>query len=156
MPAILVGVESHGGWKYNHFYDIPVDEDEGGYPIYGTMPPDQAALLSNAQLQANSFFGSFYDDDLYGPNGSSLASNSYVRAKILAEAVPATSRATGRNEVDEFFTANIDLMSFKTGWPSIRVGENSEGPWFHSDFKNVAYPYVHSFFDDMVLKGGLK
>ncbi len=156
MPAILVGVDSQGGWKYNSFYDVQVDEDTDGGLVYGTMPPDQATLLSDDQLQANSFFGSFYDDDLYGPDGSSLASNEYVRAKVLAEAVPATSRATGRNPVTLYFGTNRDLMGFKDGWPSGRVAVNNEGPWFHSDFKNVAYTYVYLFFNDMVLKGGLK
>ena len=112
--------------------------------------PTQAVLLTEGELQTNSFFGSFYDNALYGTGGSSVAADYEVRSKVLAEAIPATSRAAGKNDVLGRFSANIDLMSKQSGWP------RSSSDWLHSDFKNVAYPYVNSFFDDMVSKGGLQ
>jgi hypothetical protein len=150
LSAILVGVDSHGGWGFNSFYDVQVGEDEYGNPIYDTMPPEQAALRTNGQLQTNSFFKRFYLDDLYGTNGSVVAANAEVRGKVLAEAIPATSRAAGRNEVNGFFSANVDMMTLKTGWP------RSDGNWHHSDFKNVAFPYVHQLFEDLVAEGSLQ
>jgi len=152
LPAILIGVDSHGGWGFNSAYDVQIGEDELGNPIYDTMPPDQAAQLTDNQIRNNSFFKRFYRDDLYGTNGSTVASDAEVRGKILAEAIPATSRATGRNVVSLTFNENIDMMDLKSGWPSGR----SNGNWHHSDLKYVAYPYVHQFFEDLVYKGGLK
>ena len=113
LPAILIGVDSHGGWSFNHAYDVPVDRDEVGNPIYGTMPPDQAALLTDSQLRTNSFFKRFYRDDLYGANGSTVAADAQVRGKLLAEAVPATSRAAGRNRMNDF-GLNGDSMGILT------------------------------------------
>lgn len=72
---------------------------------------------------------------------------------MSAEAIPATSRATGRNEVAGFGVAgqgNINLMTKKTGWP------RTNGNWLHGDIKDVAFLYVHLFFEDMVSKGGLQ
>lgn len=150
LPVILVGVDSHGGWGFNPCYDIQVGEDEYGSPIYDIMPPQQAALLSNGQLQTKSFFTRFYSEEIYGRDGSQVAASAEVRGKVLAEAIPATSEATGRNEVDGFFSANVDMMTLKTGWPRL------DGKWYHSDFKNVAFPYVHQLFEDMVAEGGLQ
>ena len=155
LPAILIGVDSHGGWSFNSAYDVRVGEDELGNPIYGTMPAGQAALLTDGQLQTNSFFKRFYRNDLYGSGGSAVAADAQVRGKLLAEAIPSTSRAAGRNELEGFglnggLDGNEDLMPMKTGWP--RSNEN----WLHSDFKNVAYLYVHQFFEDMVAKGVLQ
>jgi len=146
QTTILRRVTSHGGWGFNNDYNV--------FNLI-TMPADQAALITTNQLRANSFFKRFYEDGLYGSDGSTVASIPYVRAKVLAEAIPATSRATGRNEVGGYFgDNNIDLMKkMKNGWPLKRITQDDpDGRWFHSDSKNVAYPYVYKFFDDMVYK----
>ena len=105
--------------------------------------------LSEATLRVHPVFKPFYDDNIYGADGSAVAADARVRGKVLAEGIPATSRATGRNEVDEFFSANVNLMALENGWP------RANGNWLHSDFKNVAFLYVHLFFKDMVSRGGL-
>ncbi len=148
LPTVLVGVDSHGGWGFNGAYSRGVYDPSNGVFVKATTP-DEAALLPDYLLRTQSFFKRFYDKALYGPGGSALAAEPNVRGKILAEAIPASSRATGRNEVEDFFAANVDLMTLKTGWP--RSNEN----WHHSDFKNVAFLYVHQFFGDMVAEGDL-
>lgn len=114
------------------------------------VTPAQAELLTETELKANSFFKSFNVFGLYGPSGSTLAADYTIRSKLLAEAIPSTSRAAGRNIMSGFGIANIDLMLRKTGWP------RSDASWLHSDFKNIAYLHVYTFYDDMVSKGGLK
>ena len=147
LPAILWGIDSQGGWGFNPHYNE--------YLVF-TLPPDKAVLITTNELRTNSFFKPFYLNGLYGSDGSTVASTPDVRAKVLAEAIPATSRATGRNELDVWGAArNIDLMFKKSGWPLERITlKDPDGRWFHSDSKNVAYLYVYKFFDDMA--GGLK
>ena len=152
LPAILIGVDSHGGWGFNGEYSTGVYDPSNDVYVTAATPAE-AALLQPYMLRAHSFFKSFYDDDLYGTNGSAVATNAEVRGKVLAEAIPATSRAAGRNPIADFGVGgvgNVDLMTKNTGWP--RANEN----WLHSDFKNVAFPYVHQFFEDVVAKGGLQ
>ena len=139
LPAILIGVDSHGGWGFNstHYYWVHFPEDTDG--------------ITADELRLHSFFKPFYRDDLYATNGSAVASSYEVRSKLLAEALPATSRAMGRNRLNDWGDSrNADLMTLNTGWP--RANEN----WLHSDFKNVAFSYVHQFFEDMVAEGGLQ
>ena len=76
-----------------------------------------------------------------------------VRCKLLAEALPATSFATGANEISVRFSKNIDMMEeFKNGWP---LAERNNNPnWLHSDFRDFAYFYNWKLYDDIC--GGLK
>lgn len=138
----LIGVQSHGGWGYNT-----------AYQIYNNMPPVPQFVnaLSDDQIKSNAVFKPFYRSELYQDGGGPVASIPEVRTKLLAEALPALSRATGRNAVmGRFDGNNFDLMEFETGWP------RSLGRWLHGDFKDVAYPYLHMFYERLVKEGGLK
>jgi hypothetical protein len=116
---------------------------------------DEKSVLT--PFRANSFFKPFYEKGLYGSDGSAVASIPYVRAKVLAEAIPATSRATGRNPISLIFSENKNLMEFKNNFPAERkTTDFPDGRWLHSDSKDVAYIYLYKFYDDMVDKGGLK
>ncbi|MFA7370025.1 MAG: hypothetical protein WC334_10305 [Kiritimatiellales bacterium] len=155
QTVVLRCVESHGGWGLNSDYDISTNV--AGQQCVIPMPADQAALLTTNQLRANSFFKRFYEDGLYGSDGSTVARIPDVRGKVLAEAIPATSRATGRNEITETFSENKNLMEFKNNFPSERKTKDfPDGRWLHSDSKDVAYLYLYKFYDHMVNKGGLK
>ena len=79
---------------------------------------------------------------------------------LLAEALPATSRATGRNEIYGYFDGNnFDLMSFINSiseFPQERkTADFPAGRWLHGDFRDVAYIYLSGLYHDMVSKGGL-
>lgn len=81
-----------------------------------------------------------------------------VRAKILGEAIPATSRAAGRNEIPNFSSGgrNVDMMEMKrTLLPQWPAGRALDINWRHGDFKVVAYPFIFPLYDDLVLKGRL-
>ena len=39
------------------------------------------------------------------------------------------------------------------GWPVERMERFNSTDWYHSDFKEVAYRYTHTLFEDMVDRG---
>jgi hypothetical protein len=40
-------------------------------------------------------------------------------------------------------------------WPAEGHDRERRGRWIHSDFKNVALPYVQPMFQEMITRGGL-
>jgi hypothetical protein len=43
------------------------------------------------------------------------------------------------------------------GWPQERTNSLTyKNRWFHSDSKNVAYPFTHNLWQNIVTLGGLK
>ncbi len=93
-----------------------------------------------------------------------LSGKEWLRARFLADAIPATSRAAGANAFDSnrVSIGNIEMdkneakggcMSNLYEWPRgrrERVGEYDKLLWQHSDFKNIAYYFVHKLFDKFV------
>ncbi|MDI1336483.1 MAG: alpha/beta hydrolase [Lacunisphaera sp.] len=99
---------------------------------------------------------------LYGINGSDFAARQ--RDALLARMIPAMSPATGRipvlrlGQINLFnFDMNSDsIRPRKAGeanppWPSTRATPN----WWHSDLREVAYPYVRGVYDRIAAMGGL-
>lgn len=80
---------------------------------------------------------------------SDVASNAYCRAKFLADAIPATSFAMGANAINGAQgIENRDLADYAgENWPRM---ENGTKIWDHSDFKNIAYFFMHRLFEEMV------
>ena len=143
-PNNPIASDFNGGWGFNTFYNTGSLE----------MQPAQALLLTDAELMANSFFTPFADSDLYDPaQGSQAAEDHEAQGKILGEAIPSLSFATGANELDIFGELrNEDMMNLKpNGWPSSR----GNGDWLHSDIREVAYLYTFEVFDQIVGLGGL-
>ncbi|MBQ3097176.1 MAG: hypothetical protein IJC66_03385, partial [Kiritimatiellae bacterium] len=88
-------------------------------------------------------------DQLLSTNLFTIADADYraeLRAKFLADAIPATSFAAGANRIESFGNARnanyADLIS--DPWP--RNGHQ----WRHSDLKNIAYRYVHRLFEKII------
>lgn len=135
----------------------PCEKMVTGAPILSRMEPAQANQLVPGLLTTNTFFKPFNRQELYTANGSMLAATPSVRAEMLAEALPAVTRATGSNPLTVFGSRNSNLMALKDGWPTGRPtpDNGSDKPWFHSDFKDVAFRYVHQFYRDLIQKGGL-
>jgi len=51
----------------------------------------------------------------------------------------------------------MDTHNLQNGWPQERLGDQDKlDRWFHSDIKNIAYPYVYRVFEEFVTQGGLK
>ena len=98
-----------------------------------------------------------YDgSDENGQHGG-LSGKDWLRARFLADAIPATSRAAGANEFRNTLPiSNIRMdksdddggcMSNVDIWPREEDGIQI---WKHSDFKQVAYYFVHKLFDKFV------
>jgi hypothetical protein len=153
VMAALRGETSQGGWGFNWRYDFLTQQ----------LTPKLANGLSDSDLRTKSFFKPFNVPELYDPNQDILANNPVLMHKLLAEAIPALSHATGSNPIDYFGVpvtiagdGNIDLMTMKRGdnaWPSVRGSTHN---WLHGDFRDVAYFYNYNLYDDIVSKGGLK
>jgi hypothetical protein len=147
---------SHGGWRFNTSYDTNANAH---------LSPSGAAMLSDVQLRTNAFFdlaslyGHHPDETLFTSSGSAYAQTN--RNRILSDAIPALTWAVGANSVsalDDFFgeKRNFDINTeFRTGWPSTRTA-TEQLQWHHSDCREVAYQFVHTLYDEIVNKGGLK
>lgn len=85
------------------------------------------------------------------------AATSELRARFLADAIPAESHAAGANYLGVFNRDGnmslMELMSNTYAWPENRkrtVDGVEQLMWQHSDFKNLAYFFVYQFFNEIV------
>jgi len=149
----LVTWDSHGGWGFNAEWNNTIGyEPHTGTAITVPRTPTEANTLTDPELQTNSFFKRFDDNRLYNASQGSAAANEYnTHSKMLAEALPALSFATGANSLDPFQNRNVNMMSLKTGtWPRV----NPE--WRHSDFREVAFYFTQRLYKRFIDEGELK
>ena len=165
----VVMPDQHAGWQFN-----PAHDTSSISP--GTQPPDPAtaALLTDEELRTNPLFEPFvavgvreairfpsYDgSELFAPLGdtdaNTQAAQSTTQYKLLAESIPALSFAAAANEISSLAPGrNIHMEAQRDGWPSSRPSAPDDN-WLHSDLKNVAYPYITQFYDELVTTGGLE
>jgi hypothetical protein len=94
--------------------------------------------------------------DLYARDttGSDVAANSANRAQLLAEAIPALSLPVGANLCTKILAAKQFNMPAQfaniINWPR-SVEKNGVPDWHHSDMDQVAYPFIYSFYNRLVL-----
>ena len=130
---------------------------------YEDLTVAEANALPNSAIRVNSFFLHFDDEELYDPatgsafllDGHSDVRDSDIYRRLLADAIPALSNPAGRNPLGNAVQADVDYMShrrgaYPSGWP------RDDERWWHSDLKNIAYPYNRSIFDKIVTDGSLK
>jgi len=161
--AWLGPMNAEAGWKFNEDYDVVVPPVwPNNSPTLELMPPAQANLLPLSVLATNSFFEHFDDEALYGINGSAVAAQPAVRAKLLADAIPALSNPAGGNPINNFNlpgqSRNHDMHGMKDNdaWPQNRVQSDHGRDWLHSDIKNIAFRYVYKVFELISNEGGLQ
>jgi len=160
----------YGGWGFNPHWDTsgslqPVNL--GPLVVYYYIPgghllPEDASAIKNEDLQVNPFFLPFLDPSLMTPDGSAVAADPAMRTRLLAEAIPSRTFATGANGFDENkfgkgrqFNMNSEFN--KRGWPAERIEDSlKQSRWLHSDLRDVAYPYVGMAFDKFVELEGEK
>ncbi|MFZ2639357.1 MAG: fibronectin type III domain-containing protein [Verrucomicrobiia bacterium] len=170
VPTLISGVlgSNYGGWKFNRFHDegfvIPLF-----MPVHKNRQKAHELLESDSGIQKLRQHPFFDDTGLIRslcdpptkevPSAARLAQINNVvnknRNQLLAEAFPAETLPVGANMATKFgLLRNHDMEAeYKTGWPEER-GPN--GPWLHSDFRYVAYPYVHTLYDMFAAEGDLK
>lgn len=161
---------SQGGWGFNpawrgRYVSHGQTKVTGGH--FERLSPSEAARLTNQQLGADPFFNPLKARWLHQPRPlrpSPLLDSPQVRYELLATAVPAMSFAAGAAEIPRgagtLRVRNLNLETEGRGsgrWPAEgHAAKNTTGRWLHSDFKNVALPFVHPLFFKMVTEGALR
>lgn len=174
--------DNYAGWDFtgNLDYRDFVTVGNGG-DQWRIWPPEKANLLGPEELRVLPFFQEFQESDntfskpfieegfefegakLYGPEGESgiqgLEENDprlyMMRAKLLAEAIPAVSKATGANPVESFelpsssVPENFDMPSeFREVENSVAVWpEERDDEWHHGDMHRVAIAYLYTLYE---------
>jgi len=166
LPPIGKLGSVYGGWLFN------ARHSDTGFPR-DPIPPRRAARLSDQELREIPFFDDgrrvpglapFWLGDLYMPEdpdrqdiGSGVAAIPEYRNQLLAEMFPARTLPAGANFVEKFekieIGRNLDMSAlFRNGWPSDRKKKTD---WHHSDYRVVAYTYVHPLYKSFVQIGRL-
>ncbi len=136
-----------------------------GQSITGKESPFDANPPSDS-LKQEPFFASFKEPDLLSADpvrASALAGQKKVQYDVLARGIPALSFATA---VHKLVPLNLSERNFnmetqgrtENQWPieGHTKDDRDRGHWLHSDFKNVALPYVFKMYQEMINRGSLK
>ena len=141
------GINKEGGWGYNPYYET----NNWGYVTWPnrrmtTLFRNRIARLTRDDIVRHPVFLPFEEGWLFTTNAISPAAVAPIRSRILADGIPAMSFAAGANPLgNNAVSGNIDYGTCKSGeWPRAR------GRWLHSDIKNVAFRFVHEFFEKLV------
>jgi pimeloyl-ACP methyl ester carboxylesterase len=174
FSSIPVG-SNYMGWGFNledHYWDDLASNGTWVPKSASELTPVTTAMLSYAQTSP--FFNNGYDSygNLTGPSwvpslyinlfgtGSDTAADN--RNQLLAEAIPALSLPAGANLINNLPSEgpnnvqyNMPTFAVRDGgsyyWPS-ELGINSSAlpNWHHSNMREVAYPYLWQFYDQLV------
>ena len=150
-----------GGWDFNKTWFVrenpPGPAGQTGGIRFRRRTPAEAATIPSPQLIAHPFFSPFLEANLTQAEdgaASDLAAQPKVRYDLLARAIPAMSYAVAANRLPSLEDRNYDMPTLgrvKELWPlDGHEGENQLGRWLHSDLKNVALPYVHLLYAEMI------
>lgn len=169
--AAIAMERTQGGWGFNpawrgRYVSNGPTKGAGGY--YERMESAAAARLTASQLAQEPFFRPFYEGCLRGPRllaPSPLLDSANMRYDLLARAIPAMTFAAGAAAVPSAGTglqlANFDLeargRADSRRWPTEGHGAaRLAGRWLHSDYKNVALPFVAPLFAHMIATAQLR
>jgi hypothetical protein len=74
------------------------------------------------------------------------------RIRLLSGFIPATSYAAGHENFDEdVVVKNIDMNDARgASWPRLQESDGWKRGWWHSDIKDVAFPYTHEVFEEIM------
>ncbi len=144
IPFLDLNVACEGGWGINTYYAL----DPTWYIYqYGFTDKVQTNMTDQVATE-HPLFTPFRTEAeaMHSTNLFVIVDASYkrqLRAKFLADAIPATSFAAGANLLQNgTVSGNIDFLNCESeGWP------RDEGEWRHSDIKNVAYFFNWELFN---------
>ena len=154
-------MECEGGWGVNTYYALnPL------YYMSGHGFLDRANSLTREDVIQHPLFTPFRveEDAMHSTNLFTIADADYryeLRARFLGDAIPAESFAVGANKLGgdgEEMMAHIsmmeDCMDNESMWPKDRREKKGDQPdqllWYHSDWKQLAYCFVHKLFRKIV------
>jgi hypothetical protein len=169
--AAVAMERTQGGWGFNpawrgRYVPNGLTKSTGGY--YERMDPITAGRITSAQLTQDPFFRPLYEGCLRGPRllaPSPILDCSNMRYDLLARAIPAMTFAAGASPVTSTGSgaqiANFDLETLgrtdPRQWPTEgHAATRLAGRWLHSDYKNVALPFVAPLFTHMINTASLR
>jgi len=126
------------------------------------MTPDEQ--ISSDQLKKIPYFRPFLEPSLLAANPIPCKPQDNFQRKVkydvLARGIPALSFAAGQGAVGAFGESrnyNMETRGRVEGrWPSDGHTDHfRSGRWIHSDFKNVALPYVAPMYQAMIIQASL-
>ncbi|MDO5319171.1 MAG: hypothetical protein Q4G65_11125 [bacterium] len=151
LTAGRTGIACEGGWGLNADYALN--------PYYYLLGYNSTvANLARTNVVRNPLFTPFRTEstnmhDLARFRIPDAEKAAKLRAKFLADAIPAESFAVGANRMPqsaEIENFQLDGQINGSGaWPSKRISWGVR-EWHHSDLKNVAYFFVHPLYDRLV------
>ena len=164
LAALAMG-RTQGGWGFNpawrgRYVPRAHGRPQGGY--YERLDPATAARLPAEQMLRTPFFRPFEEarlHDLSPAPVSPLLDPARIRYDLLARAIPAMTYAAGSNPMPSSGSgrsfANFDLEAQgrrkEVRWPvEGHARPRARGRWLHSDFKNVALPFVFPLYAEIV------
>ena len=119
-----------------------------GWGYYNRNTPGQVIVTTDTQY----FTGPSWILGLYQPNqGTIIAADPAKNAQLLCQAIPALSLPVGAKETTRFENRNYNmptLFADEMHWP--RTVPNGVPEWRHSDFDNVAYPFIYGVFNRII------
>jgi hypothetical protein len=158
LPALTVS-ERQGGWGFNGDWDT--NNVWAWPPIRQTMSPaDTDQYITNDMLIGKPFFRPFQESALHYRVGMLHQTEWALDRKntwydVLARGIPASSFAAGGIPLgwevaganQPIINYNLEILGRSTTWPEQgHTDDKTSHRWLHSDFKNVALPYVQPFF----------
>ena len=134
-----VNVACEGGWGINSYSAIRPDYY---LPLKGFIG---VRFRGYSDSVIRPLFTPFTDSSLHR-NGFDGRVDDVLRARMLGDAIPAESFATGANPLAIESVVDYDMAAHRqNGSPRmLKTG------WRHSDIKNVAFYYVYSIFEEFI------
>jgi hypothetical protein len=170
----IIHTSNYGGWRFNLMtsFDAVIHEQSSGIAM--KTPAQLENPLTNnflLHLASNPFFDRSDHAALYDPQtGADSLGSAYAqeyRNKIIAEMIPCTTFAAGRNAINLLGANNIDMNTqMKTDldeWPISNANENNKlptdresRPWLHSDIREKAFSHNWNAYKKFVDLGKLQ
>jgi hypothetical protein len=154
LPFLDLDVACEGGWGINTYYSLnPL------WYVYQYGFTEKAKNdLTREDAITKPLFTPFRSENavMHSTNLFTIADTTYreqLRAKFLADAIPATSFAAGANHTGGGVLNYNMQTDTPNGWPSQREKNTSNGiirQWLHSDLKNVSFFYVFRLFNKII------
>ena len=147
--------EYEGGWEFNPFYDTVTGSWVGNEYVENRqkMSPQNAANLTDEQLQEHPFFLDFVNPEMHtSSNGLIVATNYLYHAEMLAYAIPSESFAVGANPLPALVDKelNFNMADITDGQEDLPVNgskpEKKHRDWQHSTFVQRSYKRTHQLF----------
>lgn len=133
-------ITREGGWGFNPTH-IGVD-------VGRVVDTKKVKKLTDVQLLTDPVFTPFVTQGARLHSLRAFAVNDskeqyLLRAKLLADAIPALSYSAGANETGGTIKNNVDYMTKCEAdeWP------RDNDAWHHSDLKNVAYYFTYKLYE---------